>query len=131
MFLPPSPRLLVLHGQVDAARASLPRLRLSGANTDVSSDDVGGEAAAGGDLLIQLELMEMRVETRLVQRVLERELTLDADNSVQVHQGSPLILEWRTWKKLFGDRYRDRTWIGVLIMVFQRECSCSAPPRSY
>jgi hypothetical protein len=120
-FLPPSPRLLVLHDRVDAAHASLALLRLSGANSDASSDDVGGEAAAGGDLLIQLELMEMRVETQLVQRVLERELALNSHNDIQTRQESPLALEWKTWKKLFGERYRDRTWIGVLIMVFQRE----------
>lgn len=31
--------------------------------------------------------------------------------------------EWKAWKGLFQKKYRDRTMIGVLIMVFQRAFS--------
>ncbi|KDR69748.1 hypothetical protein GALMADRAFT_907602 [Galerina marginata CBS 339.88] len=107
-FLPPSPRLLVLHGKFDEARASLARLRLRGSG-----------AGADSDILVQLELLEMRVETTLIQRTLERELELDDGRGVTSDQ-TGLRTEWKAWKKLFEERYRDRTWIGVLIMVFQQ-----------
>jgi len=29
--------------------------------------------------------------------------------------------EWATWKRLFSRAYRERTLIGVMVMVFQRE----------
>lgn len=106
-FLPPSPRLLVLHGKYEEARASLVRLRLQGAEQD------------DGDMLVQLELLEMRVETTLIQRTLRRELELDEGQGVSPEK-SGLATEWKAWKKLFQARYRDRTWIGVLIMFFQR-----------
>ena len=54
----------------------------------------------------------MQVETILVQRV-------DGDRT---RKG--VFDELRAWKKLFGRKYRDRTMVGVLIMVFQRALSC-------
>lgn len=69
----------------------------------------------------QLELLEMRVETTLIQRVLEHELDIPRPNET-TKPISGFGTEWRAWKKLFEERYRDRTWIGVLIMVFQRRC---------
>ena len=68
----------------------------------------------------QLELLEMRVETTLIQRVLARELGVSQTHSMQ-KLDSGFGVEWRAWKRLFQERYRSRTWIGVLIMVFQRE----------
>jgi len=60
----------------------------------------------------QVELLEMQVETILVQR-------LDGDRTTK-----GVFDELRAWKKLFGRKYRDRTMVGVLIMVFQRTLSC-------
>ncbi|KAH9475783.1 putative metabolite transport protein CsbC [Psilocybe cubensis] len=106
-FLPPSPRLLVMHGKYEEARASLARLRLRDASDD------------GGDMLVQLELLEMRVETTLIQRTLQRELELD-EGTGNTPGKTGLATEWKAWKKLFQEKYRDRTWIGVLIMFFQQ-----------
>ena len=53
----------------------------------------------------------MRVETELIHRSLGNE----SDNNK-----SGFKAEWRTWKKLFSEKYRDRTMIGLLVMVFQR-----------
>ena len=54
----------------------------------------------------------MQVETILVQRV-------DGDRTTK-----GVFDELRAWKKLFERKYRDRTMVGVLIMVFQRTLSC-------
>ncbi|KAF8815983.1 general substrate transporter [Phlegmacium glaucopus] len=96
-FLPPSPRLLVLHGRHDEALASLARLRLR------------TPEEAESDPLLHIELLEMRVETELIHRSLGHELSKPGFKS-----------EWKAWKKLFNKKYRDRTMIGVLIMVFQQ-----------
>ncbi|KAF9552596.1 general substrate transporter [Agrocybe pediades] len=106
-FLPPSPRLLVMHGRIDEAKESLTRLRLR-------------SAGAEGDMLVQLELLEMRVETTLIQRMLEQELGADVHGGDSPPRMEGMKVEWKAWKKLFHERYRDRTWIGVLIMVFQQ-----------
>ncbi|KAG6907339.1 hypothetical protein DXG01_009296 [Tephrocybe rancida] len=103
-FLPPSPRLLVLHGRYDDALGSLARLRLR------SSEE------AQDDPLLQIELLEMRVETTLVQRALDDGVT-DGNDQLQPWN---LKAEFRAWRRLFQRKYRDRTWIGVLIMVFQQ-----------
>lgn len=58
----------------------------------------------------------MRVETELVRRSLGSE----ADKL-------GFKTEWNAWKKLFSKKYRNRTMIGVLIMVFQR-AFCSLFP---
>ncbi|KAJ3515026.1 hypothetical protein NLJ89_g2020 [Agrocybe chaxingu] len=99
-FLPPSPRLLVLHGQYEDALRSLARLRRR------------TEEEAKGDALIQIELLEMRVETTLIERTLG--IVSAAEDESTTQSG------WEAWKKLFDERYRDRTWIGVMIMVFQQ-----------
>ncbi|KAG6853736.1 hypothetical protein C0991_001870 [Blastosporella zonata] len=103
-FLPPSPRLLVLHGRYEDALASLARLRLR------SSEE------ARHDPLLQLELLEMRVETALVQRALD-DGVVDGNDQLQPWN---LKSEHRAWRRLLQRKYRDRTWIGVLIMVFQQ-----------
>ena len=51
----------------------------------------------------------MRVETELISRSLGNK-----------PGKSGFKAEWKIWKKLFNKKYRDRTMIGVLIMVFQR-----------
>ncbi|CAA7263052.1 unnamed protein product [Cyclocybe aegerita] len=99
-FLPPSPRLLVLHGQYEDALRSLARLRMR------------TEEEAKGDALVQIELLEMRVETTLIERTLGVVSAAEGESTTQSG--------WDAWKKLFDERYRDRTWIGVMIMVFQQ-----------
>lgn len=54
----------------------------------------------------------MKVETTLVQRILD-----DEDNN---YQPGGLRAEIRAWGRLFNNKYRDRTMIGIFIMVFQR-----------
>jgi hypothetical protein len=51
----------------------------------------------------------MRVETELIHRSLGNE-----------SDKSGFKAEWKTWKRLFSKKYRDRTMIGVSVMVFQR-----------
>ncbi|KAG6888375.1 hypothetical protein C0995_008811 [Termitomyces sp. Mi166 len=104
LFLPPSPRLLVLHDRYHDAMASLARLRSRSLEE------------ARHDPLLQLELLEMRVEMTLVQRALDDGVT-DHDDRVRLWS---LRSELKAWKRLSQRKYRDRTWIGVLIMVFQQ-----------
>ncbi|KAG5351037.1 hypothetical protein C0989_008210 [Termitomyces sp. Mn162] len=111
-FLPPSPRLLVLHGRYDDAMATLAQLRLR------SSEE------ARHDPLLQIELLEMKVETALVQRVLNDGVN-ERDNLLRPWS---LESELHAWKRLFQKKYRDRTWIGVLVMVFQRKVIRSDSP---
>ena len=52
----------------------------------------------------------MRVETELIHRSLGNET-----------DKSGFKAEWKTWTKLFKKKkYRDRTMIGITVMVFQR-----------
>ena len=37
--------------------------------------------------------------------------------------------EYRSWARLFSRKFIDRTWIGILMMVFQR--TCGWPSLSY
>ncbi|THU90675.1 general substrate transporter [Dendrothele bispora CBS 962.96] len=99
-FLPASPRLLVLHGRYEEAKRSLAKLRL---RTIEEAEE---------DPLIQLELLEMRVEATMIHRTLGT-----AEN---FHKSSSVVDELKTWKRLFGEKYRDRTMVGVLMMVFQQ-----------
>jgi len=57
----------------------------------------------------------MRVETRLIQQTI-----VDRDNNPDDLRPWSLRAELRGWKRLFDRKYRDRTMVGVLIMVFQR-----------
>ncbi|KAK7029544.1 hypothetical protein VNI00_014421 [Paramarasmius palmivorus] len=95
IILPPSPRLLVLQGRYDDALSTLAKLR----------------AKKSSDPLIQVELLEMRVEATVIQRTL---------GSAEVPKTWNLSKEIRTWKRLFGEKHRDRTSVGVLMMVFQQ-----------
>ncbi|KAF9262631.1 general substrate transporter [Marasmius fiardii PR-910] len=97
LTLPASPRLLVLKGQYGNARSILAMLRLR----------------KESDPLIQLELLEMRVEATTVQRTLGNETIPNVKNS-------NIARELGIWSMLFEERYRDRTWIGILMMVFQQ-----------
>ncbi|KAF8885991.1 hypothetical protein BD779DRAFT_1441980 [Infundibulicybe gibba] len=97
IFLPPSPRLLVLQGRYEEAITSLARLRL------LSREE------AQTNRLIQIEILEMRTEITLIRQTQE----LDEGKS-------SLRTELRAWGQLFKPKYRGRTMIGVLIMVFQQ-----------
>lgn len=58
----------------------------------------------------------MRVETTLIQRA------IDGPNEEQVKERSwNLRDEIQSWSRLFSKKYRDRTMVGILVMVFQRE----------
>jgi hypothetical protein len=61
----------------------------------------------------------MKVETALVQRAL---IDGDMDANEHVQPSWTLQGEIRAWGRLFHDKYRPRTMIGILIMVFQRMC---------
>ncbi|KAF8652610.1 hypothetical protein AX16_004299, partial [Volvariella volvacea WC 439] len=97
LFLPPSPRLLVLQGKYEEALLSLAKLRLR------------TKEEAREDPLLQIELLEMRVETTLIQRTLGLTETKNG-----------FTAELKAWSRLFEEKYRDRTWIGILIMFFQQ-----------
>ena len=56
----------------------------------------------------------MRVEAIMIQQALGTDIASSS-------KGSGVSQELKTWRMLLGDVYRDRTLIGVLMMVFQRE----------
>ena len=127
LFLPPSPRLMVLHGRHEDAERSLTMLRgRNGAQGGLIKVGIllsllsrslrffcrSPFTPANSCCFAQVELLEMQVETILVQRV-------DGDRTTK-----GVFDELRAWKRLFGRKYRDRTMVGVLIMVFQRTLSC-------
>lgn len=97
LILPPSPRWLVLKGRDADALKSLARLRMR------------TQEEAESDSLLQIELLEMKVETELIQKT----FAMDGDKS-------GFKLELKAWGRLFSKEYRDRTLVGVLIMFFQR-----------
>ncbi|KAJ7758709.1 MFS monosaccharide transporter [Mycena metata] len=90
-LLPASPRLLVLKGQYAEAEASLVKLR------------------GRDDGLTKIELLEMRVEATLITQA-------DGTTSSKKGAGSELA----AWGRLLTKKYRARTMIGVLMMVFQQ-----------
>ncbi|KAJ3781221.1 MFS monosaccharide transporter [Lentinula aff. detonsa] len=99
-FLPASPRLLVLQGKYDEAITSLARLRLR------TIDE------ARNDPLIQIEFLEMRVESTMIHRTFG---TAESPKS----QFS-FADEWNSWKRLLERNNRDRTMVGVLMAFFQQ-----------
>ncbi|GJE98666.1 MFS monosaccharide transporter [Phanerochaete sordida] len=94
-ILPPSPRLLVAQEHYDEAATVLRTLR-------------GDE-----DILVQLELLEMRTEVLM---------TAHAKSLSPKQRGlsSTVRSELRIWGRLFNKTYRKRTSIGVMMMVFQQ-----------
>lgn len=94
-ILPPSPRLLVAQERFDEAANVLRTLR-------------GDE-----DVLVQLELLEMRTEVLMIAH---------ATSLSPKQKGffSTIRSELRTWGRLFSNTYRKRTSIGVMMMVFQQ-----------
>ncbi|KAF8450726.1 general substrate transporter [Boletus edulis BED1] len=92
-LLPPSPRFLILCGRSNDAIHSLAKLRV---RTPEEADH---------DPLIQLELLEMRVNVALLRR------STSAKNDNGIMSG---------WTELFHSKHRARTLIGVMIMFFQQ-----------
>lgn len=116
LVLPASPRWLVLKGRRDAAELSLAKLRLRKAS-EVGSDPLVQVSPLrqlailtivthGGPF--QIELLEMQVETELIQRTAR-----DAGKDGK----APFLGEWT---RLFSRPLRARTLIGIMIMFFQR-----------
>ncbi|KAF5375573.1 hypothetical protein D9615_009217 [Tricholomella constricta] len=104
-FLPPSPRLLVLHRRHEDALESLARLRM---RTPEEAQE---------DPLLQIELLEMRVETTLVKRVIDDGVVDDNDQL----QPWNLKAELYAWRRLFQRKYRDRTmveWSGINALLY-------------
>lgn len=103
LFLPPSPRFLVLKGRDEDALASLAKLRLR------------TEEEALDDPLLRIELLEMKVETALIQLV---------SRTNPLNSSRPrfwnVCEEVNSWRPLFQKKYRDRTMVAIMIMVFQQ-----------
>jgi MFS family permease len=111
LMLPPSPRWLVLKGRNAEALRSLAKLRMRPSPRVTGSADAEDDEDEGVDELLKIELLEMRIENELIHRRFGAE-----DNG----KGG-FSSEARAWGRLFSKEYRERTWIGVLIMFFQRE----------
>jgi hypothetical protein len=81
----------------------------------------------------QIEMLEMQVEARLVRRIQELAISpsgtrhggisiqLDEDNELK-SKSATITAEFKSWARLFSRKFIDRTWIGILMMVFQRTC---------
>ncbi|TFK33820.1 general substrate transporter [Crucibulum laeve] len=97
LLLPPSPRLLVLQHREAEALSSLSRLRLRDQE----------------DPLLQVELLEMKVEAELIRRAADLAVDEGSRKSGVGH-------ELKAWTKLWDPKWRKRTLVGVGIMVFQQ-----------
>ena len=77
----------------------------------------------------------MQVEARLIRRTQDASSSLSSGTgsgvSLQLSEGDDghfksrswnVTTEFRSWARLFSKKFIDRTWIGILMMVFQREC---------
>jgi len=111
--LPESPRLLILHGQREAALACLAKLRLRSlaeARTDPLVQVCLGSAFLDLSDIPKIELTEMEAEAVMLQR------------STPTNDGSFMRKEALAWARLFDHKYVDRTLVGIMVMFFQREC---------
>ena len=70
----------------------------------------------------------MKVEAVLVQRMNLISETGTTNGGMTGKSG--FQSEWATWKRLFSRAYRERTLIGVMVMVFQRELVLSVAFRA-
>lgn len=97
LFLPPSPRLLVLQGKLEDAKKSLAYLRQRDAD----------------DPVLREELLSMRLEALLLSRT-----------SSETPAKSTSIVS--AWSVLFSKKYLRRTMIGVGMMFFQQWSAINA-----
>ena len=69
----------------------------------------------------------MQVEARLVRQT---QALSSSGVGVQLGGGDDdpkskpgnIAVEFKSWARLFSRKFIDRTWIGILMMVFQRTC---------
>ena len=111
--LPASPRLLVLQGRREEALASLAKLRrrsLSDARTDplIQVRTLVISSACPSNFR-KIELIEMEAEVTMLQK------------TSPIGRSRPLRDEALAWARLFDHRYIDRTLVGIVVMLFQRE----------
>ena len=75
----------------------------------------------------QIEMLEMQVEARLVRRTQGLSSgrvggQLGEDDGDLKSKRTKISAEFKSWARLFSKKFIDRTWIGILMMVFQRTC---------
>lgn len=120
--LPPSPRLLILKGDYTAGEEALKRLRME--DKDDTEDEVLERLVRVRcsfaafykwrlTLVFKLESFEIQAEAQLIHEVASMDGILGK---------STLESEVSQWKLLFNNRYIARVMVGVVVMVFQREC---------
>ena len=73
----------------------------------------------------------MQVEARLIRQT-EGLLPSRTGSGVNIQLGeddddlklisAKIRSEFKSWTRLFSRKFIDRTWIGILMMVFQRTC---------
>jgi hypothetical protein len=68
----------------------------------------------------------MQVEARLIRQTLSGTnsgvgVQLGEDEDLK-SKSARIKAEFRSWTRLFSRKFIDRTWIGILMMVFQRTC---------
>lgn len=82
--------------------------------------------------VFQIEMLEMQVEARLVRQTQGLSVSssrtgsglgvqLGEDNDLKP-KSAKLTAEFKSWARLFSRKFIDRTWIGILMMFFQRTC---------
>jgi len=69
----------------------------------------------------------MQVEAQLVRRTQGLSssgvgVQLGEDDGGLKSKPTKIVAEFKSWTRLFSRKYIDRTWIGILMMVFQRAC---------
>jgi len=69
----------------------------------------------------------MQVEARLVRRTQGLSssgvgVQLGEDIDDPKSKSGKIAVEFKSWARLFSRKFIDRTWIGILMMVFQRTC---------
>ena len=70
-------------------------------------------------------MLEMQVEARLIRQTKstgsETGVQL-GENDYLKSKSANITAEFKSWSRLFSKKFIDRTWIGILMMVFQRTC---------
>ena len=125
-ILPPSPRLLVVQERYDEAAAVLRMLR---GDEDVLVQVFPSLLPSSALYVLtpskQLELLEMRTEVLMMNRVASAHAPLLTSAGRKPGLASTMRSEMRIWARLFGPTYRKRTAIGIMMMVFQRKSGCA------
>ena len=69
----------------------------------------------------------MQVEARLIRRTQglssnDVDVQLGEDDDDPKLKTGKVAVEFKSWARLFSRKFIGRTWIGILMMVFQRTC---------